>query len=130
MEYRLRVWWQRTTRQKVFLASNGFLARKERGLACRAHVDYGDSAPTGRLAIAAALPLHVANQPGYAGSSFARLQIWTVGDDIAWLNVGEDGLVGHQPEADFGGPGTSLKTNPNMLAPSRGISNIFHKHRT
>jgi phosphoenolpyruvate carboxykinase (GTP) len=54
-------------------------------------------------------------------------RVWTVGDDIAWMRIGEDGrLWAVNPENGFFGvaPGTNVETNPNAMA-SLSAKSIF-----
>ncbi len=78
----------------------------------------------GKTNLAMLIPPEVYRNKGY--------KVWCVGDDIAWIRVGEDGrLWACNPENGFFGvaPGTNAKSNPNALASTRQgtiFTNVVH----
>ncbi len=78
----------------------------------------------GKTNLAMLIPPEIYKNQGY--------KVWCVGDDIAWLRVGEDGrLWAVNPENGFFGvaPGTNDKSNPNALATTTRdtiFTNVVH----
>ncbi len=78
----------------------------------------------GKTNLAMLIPPEIYKNKGY--------KVWCVGDDIAWLRVGEDGrLWAVNPENGFFGvaPGTNEKSNPNALHTAQRdtiFTNVVH----